>query len=108
MMKQAAVRDAVVAWLSAHERDMLRLLEEVVNIDSQSSDKEGVDKVGAVFRAHLERAGIATFLCPLKNNGDCLLATVPGISGPDRPHVLLLWHLDTLFPSGTGSQRPYR
>jgi glutamate carboxypeptidase len=107
-MKQAAVRDAVLAWLSAHERDMLRLLEEVVNIDSQSSDKEGVDKVGAVFRAHLERAGIATERFPLKNNGDCLLARVSGSAGPDRPHVLLLGHMDTVFPSGTGAQRPYR
>ena len=107
-MKQSAVRDAVLAWLSAHEKDMLRLLEEVVNIDSQSSDKEGVDKVGAVFRAHLERAGIATTLFPLKNNGDCLLAKVPGGAGTDRPHVLLLGHMDTVFPSGTAAQRPYR
>ena len=107
-MKQAAVRDAVLAWLSVHENDMLRLLEEVVNIDSQSSDKEGVDKVGAVFRAHLERAGIATQLFPRKNNGDCLLAKVPGSAGPDRPHVLLLGHMDTVFPRGTGAQRPYR
>ena len=107
-MKQAAVRDAVLAWLSAHEKEMLRLLEEVVNIDSQSSDKEGVDKVGAVFRAYLERAGIATKLFPLKNNGDCLLAKVPGGAGTDRPHVLLLGHMDTVFPSGTAAQRPYR
>jgi len=107
-MKQAAVRDAVLVWLSAHENDMLRLLEEVVNIDSQSSDKEGVDKVGAVFRAHLEQAGIATKLFPLKNNGDCLLAKVPGGAGSNRPHVLLLGHMDTVFPSGTAAQRRYR
>lgn len=83
-MNQAAVRDTVLAWLSAHEKDMLRLLEDVVNIDSQSCDKAGVDKVGAVFRAHLERAGIAIQVFPLKNNGDCLLATIPGSENPVR------------------------
>ena len=107
-MKQTAVRDAVLAWLSAHERDMLRLLEEVVNIDSQSCDKAGVDRVGAVFRAHLERAGIATEVFPLKKNGDCLLATIPGSEHPGAPHVLLLGHMDTVFPKETAAQRPYR
>ena len=107
-MNQAAVRDAVLVWLSAHERDMLRLLEDVVNIDSQSCDKAGVDKVGAVFRAHLERAGIATQVFPLEKNGDCLLATIPGSANPGAPHVLLLGHMDTVFPKETVAQRPYR
>lgn len=107
-MQQDAVRDAVLAWLHAHEKDMFHLLEEVVNIDSGSGNKAGVDKVGAVFRAHLERAGIATQVFPLEKHGDCLLAEVPGSAGSDAPHVLLLGHMDTVFPDGTVAQRPYR
>ena len=107
-MPQTALRNAVSAWLKAHEQDMLRLLEEVVNIDSGSSEKAGIDKVGAVFRAHLERAGIATQVFALEKNGDCLLAKVPGSGGPAAPHVLLLGHMDTVFPNGTAAQRPYK
>ncbi len=107
-MQQNSVRDAVLAWLHAHEKDMFRLLEEVVNIESGSYNKAGVDKVGAVFRAHLEHAGIPTQLIPLEKHGDCLLAKVQGTAGPDAPHVLLLGHMDTVFPDGTVAQRPYR
>ena len=107
-MKQAALRDTVLAWLSDHEKDMFRLLEEVVNIDSGSTNKEGVDKVGAVFRAHLQRAGIATQVFSLEKHGNCLLAKVPGSNAPAAPHVLLLGHMDTVFPSGTAAQRPYK
>jgi len=107
-MQQVAVRKAVLAWLKAHEKDMLRLLEEVVNIDSGSTNKAGVDQIGAVFCAHLERAGIATQVFALEKNGDCLLASVPGSDGPDAPHVLLLGHMDTVFPNGTAAQRPYK
>jgi glutamate carboxypeptidase len=107
-MQMTAVRDEVSAWLKAHEKDMLRLLEEVVNIDSGSTDKAGVDKVGAVFRTHLTRAGIATQVFALEKHGDCLLATVPGNGGPDAPRVLLLGHMDTVFPKGTAAQRPYK
>lgn len=107
-MRPDAVRAAVLAWLRAHEQDMFRLLEEVVNIESGSNNKAGVDRVGALFRAHLERANIAAQVFPLEKHGDCLLATVPGSAGADAPHVLLLGHMDTVFPVGTVAQRPYR
>ncbi|HET9578734.1 MAG TPA: M20 family metallopeptidase [Burkholderiaceae bacterium] len=107
-MPQVAARSALLAWLKAHEGEMLRLLEEVVNIDSGSSNKAGVDRVGAVFRAHLERAGIATQLFPLEKHGNCVSAKVPGKGGALAPHVLLLGHMDTVFPEGTAARRPYR
>lgn len=107
-MQQVDVKNAVLSWLDAHELEMLQLLEQVVNIDCGSANKVGVDKVGAVFRAHLERAGIATQVFPLERHGNCILAKVPGSAGPDIPHVLLLGHMDTVFPDGTAAQRPYR
>ncbi len=107
-MQQTAIRSEVMKWLKAHEQEMLRLLEEVVNIDSGSTNKAGVDQVAATFRSHLERAGIATELFAHENNGNCLLATVPGSAGATAPHVLLLGHMDTVFPQGTASKRPFR
>ncbi len=105
-MQEIDMRTAVLAWLREREQDMFALLEEVVNIDCGSANKAGVDRVGAIFRAHLERAGIATQKFPLDKHGDCILAKVPGSAG--APHVLLLGHMDTVFPDGTAAARPYR
>ncbi len=107
-MPEIDIRKALLAWLREHEQDMFALLEEVVNIDCGSANKVGVDRVGAIFRAHLERAGIATQVFPLEEHGDCLLAKVPGSAGAGAPHVLLLGHMDTVFPDGTAAARPYR
>ncbi len=107
-MDQATVRAAVLDWLRAHEQEMFDLLEKIVNIESGSYNKQGVDNVGAVLRDHLESAGIATTVFPLQEHGNCLLAEVPGNAGADAPHVLLLGHMDTVFPNGTLAQRPYR
>lgn len=98
---------AILEWLQAHEQEMLELLERVVNIDSGSYNKAGVDKVGEVFREHLEAAGISTTVFPIEDYGNCLLAEVPGSGDPETGHVLLLGHMDTVFPDGTVAQRPY-
>ena len=107
-MQRNALQNAVLAWLHAHESDMFRLLEEAVNIDSGSGNKAGVDKVGALFRTQLASAGIATQVFPMEKRGNCLLAEIPGNAGSDAAHVLLLGHMDTVFPDGTAAQRPYR
>jgi glutamate carboxypeptidase len=122
----STVGSEIAAWLREHEGEMRRLLEELVNIDSGSSYKAGVDRVGAVLRAHLEGAGIATQVFPQSAHGDCLLAKVPAsrhrsamagsgsvLSGgdganDDTGYVLLLGHMDTVFPEGTARARPYR
>lgn len=107
-MQKQTVSATVIDWLRAHEADMLVLLEEVVNIDSASANKAGVDRVRHVFERELQRSGIATTVFPLERHGSCLLGEVAGSAGPDAAHVLLLGHMDTVFPDGTAAQRPYR
>lgn len=105
-------RTALLSWLRDHEAEMLGLLEELVNIDSGSSDKAGVDRIAAVFRQRLEGWGIRAHTYPRPEHGDCLLASLPADDraqeeGP-AGHVLLLGHMDTVFPHGTAARRPYR
>ena len=107
-MNQSETKQAILDWLVEHEQDMFSLLEKLVNIDSGSYNKAGVDQVGAILRAHLENAGVRTTTYPLANHGDCLSAEVPGSEGPGSAHVLLLGHMDTVFPEGTVAKRPYR
>ena len=53
----------------------------------------------------LEGAGLATQRHPLATHGDCVSAELGGGAGG---HVLLLGHMDTVFPVGTAAQRPFR
>ncbi|MET0208440.1 MAG: M20 family metallopeptidase [Burkholderiaceae bacterium] len=102
------IERAVCAWLDANEASMRALLAEVVNIDSGSSNKAGVDRVSSVLRAKLEEAGIPVRMHALAEHGDCLQADLPGSDGASDAPVLLLGHMDTVFPDGTVAERPFR
>ena len=101
----AASRKALCDWLAAHRGEMVELLETAVNIDSGSSHKAGADRMAGLMASFLESAGLATRRHPLATHGDCVSAELGGGMGG---HVLLLGHMDTVFPVGTAGQRPFR
>jgi glutamate carboxypeptidase len=86
---------------------MVALLADLVNIDSGSYDKCGVDAVGDRLRAWLEAAGISCETFPNDVFGDCMEARIPGSGSGNRP-IVLMGHRDTVFPDGTAAQRPFR
>lgn len=96
---------AVVEWLAGQEQAMLKLLETLVNTDSGSHDKAGVDAVGAHIRGFLDSHGIASEVMPDATFGDAIAATVG--RGGNRP-ILLMGHRDTVFPKGEPARRPFR
>lgn len=102
-----AARDkAVTDWLAAHRGEMLELLEAAVNIDSGSSDKGGADRMADLLGSFLYGAGLDTQRHRIAKYGDCLSARMR--SEPQGAHVLLLGHMDTVFPTGTAGRRPFR
>lgn len=77
-------------------------LKELVNIDSDSNDREGVGQVGQILAKKYRDIGlyVETF-----DNCTCIQAK----SHPETDFdVLLVGHMDTVFPKGTVSRRPYR
>ena len=93
---------APVSRLLADLRDqtpaMLVLIERLVNIDSGSYHKPGVDQVGAVLAERLAGLGFAIARQPLAERGDQVTAT-RRLGGAGR--LLILGHLDTVWPAGT-------
>lgn len=87
---------------------MVALLRALVDQDSGSADKPGVDRVGDLLREFLVGHGIAVETLPQARGGDCVRASVPGDGGGGRGHVLLLGHRDTVFPRGEAARRPFR
>ena len=84
--------------------EMLDLLRQLVELESPSTDKAAVDRV-MHFVAGRARAGSATVtFVPQQRWGDHVLARWGQGSGG----FLLLCHMDTVWPVGTLSERPWR
>lgn len=95
----------VLDFLAGAQPQMLQLLQRIVDIDSGSYHKPGVDAVVAELRHWLVQHGVS---CEIHRNeaaGNCLRAMVPGAGGSP---VVLMGHCDTVFAEGTAAQRPFR
>ena len=99
-------KTAILEHLGRQHQAMVALLAELVNIDSGSYNKRGVDAVGDRLRAFLDAAGISSEVIPHPTYGDCMAARLPD-GGGNRP-IVLMGHRDTVFPDGTAAQRPFR
>src|SRR5215831_7469306 len=100
-------RTAILEHLGRQHQAMVGALADLVNIDSGSYNKRGVDAVGDRLRGFLEAAGILCETFPNEIFGNCMAARIPASSGSNRP-IVLMGHRDTVFPDGTASQRPFR
>jgi len=98
--------DAILAAVESGRPALLAELEALVSIDCGSYTKEGVDAVGARVGAALVGLGGFVVVHPHPELGDTVVATFPGAE--DAARLLLLAHLDTVFPPGTAASRPFR
>ena len=86
---------AIIQHIDAHSAEALKLLEQVVNINSGTQNFAGVRNVGSVFGAELEKLGFTTRWvdgAPFNRAGH-LIAEHPAAG----PKLLLIGHLDTVF-----------
>ena len=85
------------AWVDANNQAALKLLEEVVNINSGSMNFDGVRKVGEVLKARLDALGFETKWVDGKafNRAGHLVGYHVN-KGPGKT-LLLIGHLDTVF-----------
>src|SRR5262245_6336726 len=95
--------DPIVTFLERGLDDYLGDLETLVNQDSGSYDKSGVDTVTAWLEGRLRSLRFDVERLPQVAFGDDLVARRTG-SGTGR--IMLLGHADTVFPAGTAAERP--
>ncbi|UAJ09129.1 glutamate carboxypeptidase [Polymorphobacter megasporae] len=102
-----AASNPLMAAATAARADHLKLLEEVVNIDSGTGDVEGGRKVGAVFVARLKALGASVETVPAEAPGlpENIVATVKGTG---KTRILMIGHLDTVFGPGTVAKWPFK
>lgn len=81
-------------------------LKTIVNIDSGTYTKAGVDRVSAYLQERFHNFGCATSLKRQTEYGDHLVATHMG-QNPRGPRLLLIGHIDTVFSEGETQRRPF-
>ena len=99
----------ITGWLATQQQAMIELLREMVDIDSGSYHKPGIDAVGAVLERFFASHGIGVERLPRAKHGDCLRAIVPldGPSGNAGGNIVLMGHRDTVYPLGEVARRPF-
>ena len=89
--------------LSAFLEDLAHL----VNIDSGSYDADGIRAVAAFFSDAFSKLGWEVVSRDVSGGlGPCLEILSPNCGS--ECDILLLGHLDTVFPKGTAAERPFR
>src|SRR4051794_7886869 len=99
----------ITAWLATQQDAMVALLREMVDIDSGSYNKLGIDAVGGVVQRFMHAHGIPVTVAQQQQHGDGLRAAVPwdGPAGNAGGNIVLMGHRDTVFPDGEVSRRPF-
>jgi glutamate carboxypeptidase len=81
-------------------------LRTVVNIDSGTYSRPGVNRVGAYLQERFQSFGFTTHFERQEQFGDHLIATHTGTAA-NGPRILLIGHIDTVFPEGEALRRPF-
>lgn len=96
-------------WAAAERArpDQLKLLEQLVNIDSGTGDVEGARRALDVLVPRFRALGMSTEFVAAEQPGHApnLVARIAALG---QGRILLIAHIDTVFPPGTAARRPYR
>jgi glutamate carboxypeptidase len=113
---RAAAVESVRSLAQREKAPLLKTLEEIVNIETGSRDVEGLDRLANLIAARLAAAGgKVEFVAPgpdvyrmadtPEKIGKMVRAT---FTGTGARSILLIAHMDTVYPRGTLAKQPFR
>ncbi|MCP4142215.1 MAG: M20 family metallopeptidase [Chloroflexi bacterium] len=88
---------------SARKPAMMKLLQQMVEIESPTYDKAAVNRMGALVARESSRIGAKVEVLPMQDVGDNIVARW----GEGDGGILLIGHIDTVFPLGTLEMMPF-
>ena len=92
-------QEQLLATVDALTDEYLQIWEDVCNIESPTSSKEGVDAVGAFFAEMARKKGWRVEYCRQEISGDAVCITLnPDV---DAAPVAVSGHMDTVHPIGS-------
>jgi len=93
--------------LRGREQDIVRLLGRFVRCESPSQDKAALDRFGALVAGQWRRRGAKVRILREKKRGNHVRAELWLGAGKPRGQILILGHLDTVYPLGTLAAMPF-
>src|ERR1700722_15136202 len=100
--------ERTLRYLRGQQPAMLRLLEDLVTCESPSHDKRAVDRCGEIVAREWKWRKAEVRTLEQKKRGNHIRAALPCGNSPSAPQILVLGHLDTVYPLGTLRQMPFR
>ena len=95
-------------YLLRRESEMLRVLRSIVEIESFSAEKSAVDRCGVLVAAEFRRRGGRVRILRNAARGNLVRIEIGAGRARESGQLLVLGHLDTVYPSGTLRRMPFR
>ncbi len=89
-------------FVHTHDAWLHETIDALVAIESPTDDKTAVDRCGAEFRRRAEAAGMRVRIEARPDAGDHSVVEI----GHGRPRILLVGHVDTVWPHGQIARMP--
>ena len=99
--------DALLASATAEQPAVLRTLERLVNIETGTGNAEGMAAMADLLQGELQALGAVVTRHPA-TAGVVGVIIVGRIAGKGQRRILLLAHMDTVYPKGTLARAPFR
>jgi glutamate carboxypeptidase len=107
-IQNAALMRALMRDLKNRKTEMVRLLGRFVECESPSHDKAAVDAMGQIVAAEWKRRGARVKILGQRERGNHIRAELWLGEGRPQGQILVLGHLDTVYPLGTIAKMPFR
>ncbi|HEV2290098.1 MAG TPA: M20 family metallopeptidase [Candidatus Acidoferrales bacterium] len=101
-----SMRD-LLNWMSDHETSILRLMKTMVEIESPTDNKAAVDELGAMVAKEWNHRGARVRLLRQRERGNHIGADLWLGRGRPSGQIMILGHLDTVYPLGTLRKMPF-
>lgn len=98
---------AILEQCKQVQPEFMQLWKDLVNIDSGSGYSQGLIQVGQIIGEVCKRQGMQVEYHPIASSGGEFNVTAQAL-GNGKKSILLLAHMDTVFPEGTAAVRPFR
>ncbi len=91
------MKERVARFVAENTEQLYKLTEDLVNIQSGTANKEGVNAVSSYLGTLLQDYGCTPRFVPRSEVGDVLIVDTPSAVTAKHP-ILLSGHMDTVFP----------
>ena len=98
--------DEQLRYFKKHQPKIVKTIRQLVEIESPSDVKQSVDRLGTVLASRFAELGGRVRVHPAEKFGNHLQVEFKGRGPRDQKPVLLLGHMDTVYPIGTISKMP--